>query len=74
MHLVQGCAIMCNDMQVRLGQFMASWSSTSNQIWFGDFSPLQFILGAKATNVAGDTMYFNGDGDGKLHVYFASGV
>ena len=41
MHSVRGGAIMCNDMQVVLGQFMASWSPSSNQIWFGYFSPFK---------------------------------
>ena len=38
----------------QLGQFMASWSPSSNQIWFGYFSPLKVILGAKVTNTTGD--------------------
>ena len=72
MHSVLGGTIMCNDMQVALGQFMASWSPSSNQIWFGYFSPLKVILGAKVTNATGDAMYFNVDDDGRLwHVYSA---
>ena len=59
----------------QLGQFMASWSPSSNQIWFGYFSPLKVILGAKVTNVTCDVMYFNVDDDGRLwHVYSASNV
>ena len=66
---------MCNDMQVALGQFMASWSPSSNQIWFGYFFPLKVILGAKVTKVVDDSMYFNVDDDGRLwNVYFASDV
>ena len=54
---------------------MASWSPSSNQIWFGYFSPLKVILGAKVTNVTCDVMYFNVDDDGRLwHVYSASNV
>ena len=34
-HSDQGGAIMCNDMQVALRQFMASWSPSSNHIWLG---------------------------------------
>ena len=66
---------MCDDMHVVLGQFMASWFSSSNQIWFNYFSPLQVILRAKVTNATGDTMYFYVDDDGRLwHVYSTSGV
>ena len=73
MHLVRGGAIMCNDMQVALGQFMASWPPSSNQIWFGYFSPLKVILGAKVTNTMPHPTYFNVDDDGRLwHVLFAS--
>ena len=66
---------MCNDMQVALGQFMASWYPCSKQFWFGYFSPLKVILGAKVTNIAGDVIYFNMDDDGRLwHVFSASDV
>ena len=66
---------MCNDMQVALGQFMASWSPSSNQIWFGYFSPLKVILGAKVTNTMSDAIYFNVDNDSRLwHVLSASDV
>ena len=66
---------MCNDMEVVLGQFMASWSPSSNQIWFGYFSPLKVILGAKVTNTTSDAKYFNVDDDGRLwHVLSASDV
>ena len=74
MHSVRG-VIMCNDMQVALGQFMASRSPSSTQIWFGYFFPLKVILGAKVTKVVDDSMYFNVDDDGRLwHVYSASDV
>ena len=47
----------------------------SNHIWFGYFSPLKVILGAKVINATGDAMYFNVDDDGRLwHVYSASDV
>ena len=50
---------------------MASWSPLGNLIWFGYFSPLKVILGAKVTNATGDAIYFNVDGDGRLwHVYY----
>ena len=49
-HSVWGDAIMHNDMKVALGQFMVSWSPSSNQIWVGYFSPLKTILGGKVTN------------------------
>ena len=67
---------MCNDMQVALESFMASWSPSSNPIWFGYFSPLKVtILGAKVTNTTDDAIYFNVDDDGRLwHVFSASNV
>ena len=72
MHSVRGGGIMCNDMQVACIQFMASWFPRSNHIWFCYFSPLKVTLGAKVTNIAGDIIYFNVDGDGRLsHVLSA---
>ena len=67
---------MCNDMQVALESFMASWSPSSNPIWFGYFSPLKVtILGAKVTNTTDDAIYFNVDDDGRLwHVFSALDV
>ena len=46
---------------------MASWSPSSNQIWFGYFSPLKVILGAKVTNTTGDAciLMFLRHGSGK---------
>ena len=66
MHSVRGCGIICNDMQLALGPFMASLSPSSNQIWFGYFSPLKYILEAKVANTARDVIYFNVDDDGRL--------
>ena len=71
MQLVQEGVIICNDMHVALGQFIASWFNSRNQIQLSYFSVVQVILGAKVTNVASDVMYFNVDVDGRLwHVYF----
>ena len=53
MHAVRGGAILCNDMQVALRQFMASSSPSRNNIWFAYFSPLKAILGAKVSNATG---------------------
>ena len=66
---------MCNDMQVALRQFMTSQSRSDNKTWFGYFSPLKVILGAKVANVVGDSIYFNMDDEGGLwYVSFASDV
>ena len=45
---------------------MASWSPSSNQIWFGYFSRVRVMLGVKVTNTVGDAIYFNVDDDGRL--------
>ena len=56
---VRGGGIMCNDMHVALRQIMDLWSPSSNHIWFGYFSHLKVILGAKVINTTGDVIYLN---------------
>ena len=64
--MCRGFRPMFEAIQLSLGNFLANWSPSFEHVWFGYFTPVGVMIGAKGTTSQGDCYYFDVSEEGRL--------
>ena len=57
--MCRGFRPMFEAIQLSLGNFLTNWSPSFVHVWFGYFTPVGVMIGAKGTTSQGDCYYFD---------------